>query len=43
MLVRNLLAEAGQAHLAAFFSGFRLHPNGLQLGYHGPVMRTGQV
>jgi hypothetical protein len=43
VLVRNLPSEAGQSHLAAFFAGFRLHPNGLQLGYHGPTTRTGQV
>lgn len=43
VLVRNLPPEAGQAQLATFFSGFRLHPNGLQLGYHGPNTRTGQA
>lgn len=43
VLVRNLPPEAGQAQLATFFSGFRLHPNGLQLGFHGPTTRTGQV
>ena len=43
VLLRNFPPEAGQAELAAFFGGFKLHANGLQLGYHGASSRTGQV
>lgn len=43
VLLRNFPPEAGQAELATFFQGFRLHANGLQVGYHGPTTRTGQA
>jgi len=43
VLLRNFPPEAGQAELATFFQGFRLHANGLQVAYHGPTTRTGQA